>query len=374
MIDPKSLDKVGIAIRESIANDRELLEQMRADVRSLKNQTHRIKPQSSTAISLVATDGGNNQISFDPFMIQLIRVVDSNEKEYCLEVITPNTEIEKLNETHLNSDGTGKTQLGKMIKYLGLNSLHKLSPVFNLDTEKRDHSWVQIYREMTEWAILFALVRESDFSSDTIIVFDGLLRSKMFASGLFEKYQEGLEEGIKRSKKNRRNIYIVGIAKHNKILQTYRLAMAIEGIMRTKYPCYLEVSKKLEKVYKHKEYFTGSRKSEIFVAGKMFFVKFGKSPHDPIWAVDILKSQATDSGMLSSIFGHLLNDANEGFPVPFYPQCLQKAHEHAALVDFDMDILQEEIHKALREELNEKKWEIDKLALQEMDPSRRRYQ
>jgi len=144
--------------------------------------------------------------------------------------------------------------------------------------------------------------------------------------------------------------------------------------MRKKYPCYLEVSKKLEEVYKHKEYATGGSEGENFVAGKMFFVKFGKSPLDPIWAVDILKSQAIDSGMLYSIFGHLLNDANEGFPVPFYPQCLQKAHEHAALVDFDMDILQGEIYKALREELNDKKWEIDKLALQEMDPSRHRYQ
>jgi hypothetical protein len=374
MIDPKSLEQVSIAIRESIANDRELLEQMRANVRSLKNKTHRIKSQNSTAISLVGADGGNHQMSFDPFMIQLIRVVDSSQKEYCLEVITPNTKIEKLNKYHLNSDGTGKTQLGKMIEYLELDSLDQISPVFNLDIEKRSHTWIQVYREMTEWAMLFALVRESDFSNDTIIVFDGLLRSKMFTTGLFEKYQKGLEEGIKRSKKNRRNIYIVGIAKHNKILQTYRLAMAIEGIMRTKYPCYLKVSKKLEEVYKHREYFTGSSKSEIFVAGKMFFVKFGKSPHDPIWAVDILKSQARDSGMIYSIFGHLLNDANEGFPIPFYPQCLQKAHEHAALVDFDLEILQEEIHKALREELNDKKWEIDKLALQEMDPSRRRYQ
>jgi len=36
----------------------------------------------------------------------------------------------------------------------------------------------------------------------------------------------------------------------------------------------------------------------------------------------------------------MLNDARDGFPVPFYPQSLQRAHENAALVDFDMEILE----------------------------------
>jgi hypothetical protein len=40
--------------------------------------------------------------------------------------------------------------------------------------------------------------------------------------------------------------------------------------------------------------------------------------------------------------------------IPFYPQCLQKAHENAALVDFDFDILQEEIFSGIRSVLDER--------------------
>jgi len=60
----------------------------------------------------------------------------------------------------------------------------------------------------------------------------------------------------------------------------------------------------------------------------------------------------------SEIFGFLLNDAINGFPVPFYPLCLQKAHEHAHIVDFDLQIFQDEIYSAVRNLLPEGKREM----------------
>ncbi len=369
MIELETLDTIQKELSERIDEDRKVLDEMRGEVRPLRSETRRIQPRSATAISLVGTDGGNNQFRFDPFQVQLVRVVDSGHNEYCLEVVTPRTSIEELTRKHFDPSGSPRTSLGRMMKFLGISDLSDLSPVFGSNSSELASSWTNVYREMTEWAVLFDLVREKDFATDTVIVHDGFLRSKMFKGKLFGTYRQGLEDGIRRQfEKNKRRVYICGIAKHSSVLQAYRLAMAIEGVMRNTYPCYVEVPIYMEeRAYKWDEYV---KRSDKFVAGKMFLVKFGSGAYDPVWALDLLLSQ---KGEAQIILGYLLEDAKDGFPVPLYPQCLQKAHEHAALVDFDMEMLEDQICMALRESLGDKSWIIDELALQEPDPAARRY-
>ena len=262
-----------------------------------------------------------------------------------------------------------------MMKFLGMTFLWELSPMIKKPPATPSPSWVQVYRELTEWAVLFSLVREKDYGTDTVIVWDGLLRSKVFSTTLFADLRKGIEEALRAQKAKRRNIYVVGVAKHSKVLQRYRLAMMLEGTMRTDYPCYADVSRELEQhAYVWSEYARGGEveTGEVnkFVAGKMFFVKFGGRPRDPIWPVDLLETQLSDAQL---IFGSLLADAIEGFPVPFYPRCLQRAHENAALVDFDMDILQQGIVNAIRESLGESAAVLDELALIDADPAGKRY-
>ena len=69
----------------------------------------------------------------------------------------------------------------------------------------------------------------------------------------------------------------------------------------------------------------------------------------------------------------LLADAENGFPVPFYPLCLQKAHENAALVDFDFDILQDEIFDGIRNLLGSDGQVLDVVRFQDKDPAQKRY-
>jgi hypothetical protein len=367
MIDPSSLAQIAQEVRSCVALDQVILDEMRDEVRPLRPETKRIYPRSATAISLVGTDGGNNQLRFDPFMIQIVRVVDSSENELSLEAITQNTPLDILNARHLASDGQPKTALGEMMAFLEIKRLQDLSPVFR--GLELSPSWVAVYREMTEWAVLFSLLRRKDFATDTVIVRDGFLRSKMFAEKLFGKLRDGMDAAIEdHYRKSRRRIYLVGIAKHSNVLQIYRLALALEAVMRNPYPCYLEVPPAMEeRAYIWDEYF---KRTDKFVAGKMYLVKFGNSPHDPVWAIDLLISQMESAPIT---LGYLLEDAKDGFPVPLYPQCLQRAHESAALVDFDMQILEDQIRDALRESLADKRTIVDELALQDRDPASRRY-
>lgn len=380
MIDLESHRKLQQGIREQVQADRFLLEQLREEIRPLRAEVRRIQPRIATSISLVGTDGGNNRLRFDPFLIQIIRVVDSSNNELCLEAVTPTTSIHALSRRQFDAQGRPATPLGALMDYLGVRELPELSQMIRPNEEGLPvtTSWIQVYRELVEWAVLFQLIRTKDFATDTVLVFDGLLRSKAFAGDLFHRLLEGLRKATEEhERRSRRKIYLAGVAKHSKVLDRYRLAMALEGVLTTDYAAYVEIPRELEeKAYIWSEYARGDdwqpEGGEInkFVGGKMFFVKFGNAPRDPIWPVDLFLPQAPHAG---TILGHILADAINGFPVPFYPLCLQTAHQHAALVDFDFAVLQDEIFEGIRTILGSKAPMLDIFRLQDPDPAGHRY-
>ena len=265
------------------------------------------------------------------------------------------------------------------MKFLGVNTLQMLSHMIRpTETGKPvSPTWVQVYRELVEWATLFAIIKK-DYGTDTLIVCDGLLRSKVFAKDLFQRLLKGIQESIEEKlQKSNRRIYLVGVAKHSKVLSRYRLAMALEGVLQTNYPAYVEVPREIEeKAYVWSEFARGDDRvgedGEInkFVGGKMFLVKFGNRKRDPIWPVDIFEPQVD---LAQTVLGSLFADTVNGFPVPHYPRCLQKAHENAALVDFDFDILQDYIYEGIRSSLKDDASTLDAFQLQDSDPAQRRY-
>jgi len=378
MIDPKSHETLKASLTQRIQQDRFLLDQLREEVRPLAGGVRHIQPRNSTAISLVATDGGNTQVQFDPFLIQLVRVVDSSNNQHYLDVITPSTNIDALSAAQFHTP-KGPTALGQMMSQLGVTHLSQLSYIFPDPVSDRapNARWVEVYRELVEWAVLFAIIRTNTFGSDTLIVFDGLLRSKVFRGHLFRNYLQLIVEAMNQHYRQKRRIYLVGVAKHSKVLSRYRLAMALEKVLLTRYPAYVEVPRELEeKAYTHADYARGddialpTERLNRFVGGKMFFVKFGNRPQDPIWPVDIFLPQHKEAPV---ILGHLLADAANGFPVPFYPLCLQRAHENAALVNFDYSLLQDNILDSIRHILGDESVDLDVFRLQDMDPAQERY-
>lgn len=380
MIDPQSHAKLSSEIAERIRDDKALLDQLRIEIRPLRGSVRRIQPRSTTSISLVGTDGGNNRVQYDPFLVQLIRVVDSSDNEYCLEAITPSTRIDLLSARQFDTSGHPVTALGRMMDVLGVRRLDQLSHMIRGqdDGQPTSPSWVQVYRELVEWAILLSIVKEKQFGSDTLIVFDGLLRSKVFAGDLFKRYLGALEQAIlNHRRQHRRRVYLVGFAKHSKVLARYRLAMALEQVLTTDYPAFAEIPRDLEeKAYLWTEYArgddleTGEGEINKFVGGKMFFAKFGSRPRDPIWPIDIFLPQLSEA---PAVIGYLLADAQNGFPVPFYPLCLQRAHENAALVDFDFAIMQDQIFDGIRQILGDEAQVLDAARMQDADPAQHRY-
>lgn len=379
MFDPETIKELKNRIADCIGADQGVLDTLRAEIKPLRSATRRIQPRATTSISVVGTDGGNNQLQFDPFLIQIVRVVDSSDNEYCLEAVSPTAEIATLDRRQFALDGAPRTALGEMMSLLGLKSLTHLSHMIRPSQPGRpvSPSWVRAYRELVEWSILLSILKK-DFGTDTLIVSDGLLRSKVFAGDYFPRLMKIIEKRVELQwERNRRRVYLAGIAKHSKVLTRYRLAMALEGVLQTDYPAYAEVPREVEeKAYVWSEFARGDDRvvegGEInkFVGGKMFLVKFGSHRCDPIWPVDIFQPQLKDHQV---ILGSLLADAMNGFPVPHYPRCLQKAHENAALVEFDFEVLQDFITAGIRESLGVDAGTLDSFQLQDLDPSQARY-
>jgi len=247
---------------------------------------------------------------------------------------------------------------------LGVRTLNELSHFIPTGRAIRERpneiprSWVIDYRDLCEWAVLYERICHREFATDTLIVRDGLLRSKQFRGELFRQYRIKVEEAIIRIyREDKRKVFLVGLAKHSKVLSRYGLAMALEGTFPSGEAKFARIPRQMEaQAFVWQEWARGvetegtGKELPKFVAGDMYFVRFGPKSGDPIWAVDLLSSQ-TDKEQ--EIFGYLLADAKDGFPIPFYPRCLQKADEYAQVVDLDLDILQDEVFKAVKETLPE---------------------
>jgi hypothetical protein len=385
MFTPEELDNLRTVVKECAQNDRKLLEKLRAEVVTLRSSVKKIQPRSATSVSLVASDGGNNQLRFDPFHVQLIRVVDSYGKQLCLDAVSVSTDLAALDKAQFNTDGTPKTPLGRMMLDLGvktgrLNDLSHMMPKPGTPFDEIPGAWVQVYRDLCEWAVLYELICYRPFATDTLVVRDGLLRSKMFRGELFIRFREKLEAAIARIHKlDKRRVFLVGVAKHTKVLERYSLAMALERVFAGGEARYVEISRDMERsavewgadILGPEETGKGGETPGKFVAGKMFFVRFGPYSGDPVWSIDILVAQRAAH---QEIFGYLQKDAVEGFPVPFYPMCLQRAHSHAQIVDFDQDILADHVVASVREILPEHERPIfDALPLRQ-DVANRRYE
>jgi hypothetical protein len=158
------------------------------------------------------------------------------------------------------------------------------------------------------------------------------------------------------------------------------MAMAITDVFPSGQPRYVAVPEDTQgKVYdtwpeyiRSPEDDPGDVEKPKFNMGAMYLVRFGKMSADPVWTVDLLESQKDNA---QQIFGSILSDADQGFPIPCYPHCLQEADRHAQVVDLDLAILQNELQDAVRDKVPMNRRPVfDAQLLTAADPAAVRYQ
>lgn len=374
MFDAEQIRQLKELIGDQVEAGRAELDNLVEHARAIDSGVKVIKPRAATSVALMASDGGNNKVAFNPFYLQVVRVVDSNGKELCLEVVSPISDIDALGQRQFHGDGSPRTALGKMMKGLGVERLQDLSPMMSGESP----SWVLVFRDLCEWATLYDLICYRDYAVDTLIVRDGLLRSKIFHGDLFVQMGAQMYEAIERIRsRDRRKIWLVGLAKKTQVLEYYRLAISLSGVFDNGAACFAKVpAEMLDKAYRWEEYTRDARddspgEKPKFNFGSMYFVRFGPYSGDPIWTVDLMSHQDNEA---QAIFGYLQADAVAGFPIPFYPDCIQQADSFSRIADLDLDIIEDHLVDAVRYQVGDDKAPIIDALRLSSDVAARRYE
>jgi hypothetical protein len=340
VLDADDLERLATAARERTERDDELLDALRADVRDHLTASTVIHPAASP-IAAVAIGGAETAVRLDPYTIHFVRVADSLGDRQLLDVVSPSMDPALLRDAHALAGDA----VALLMDDLGVDSLHALSPMIPAAPGRGSPSWVRAYLELCEWATLYQRICHGDVPDRTLLVRDGLLRSKVLARDLFAQMGERMCARIRALAP--RKIHLAGIARRSRLLARYGAAIALEEALPAGRPRFANVPRELERnVYKHVEHTRRPDEGErsTFTIGAPFLARLGAAPWDPLCAIDLLHTQASDA---EEIFGHLLADAGDGFPLGGYPRCLQRAREHAEPAELELAMLRRALAGAM---------------------------
>ena len=329
-------------VRAAYEIEEPVVQKFREFAKRLKTEVKQIRPYSANAVSFVSTDGGDNRLYFNPAVIELIRVVDSRGKQCALDAIAGNTKYDSL-----NAKIESVPPLKRLCEATNKNIIQLSHFLKGLGESGKSTGAARIYRDIIEWAVLYDLLHK-EWPLETIIIREGMLRTKSFKKEIFPLIDEKIRSICKRQKDNNVNISIVGVAKTNAVLSRLSVALELEETFHKPFPCYVEVPRDIEEECYNRDRAwldtleTGEPdedgKYRYESMGKLYLAKFGDQPFNPVWPVDIAEWNAHEA---HKILGQLLYDAQIGFPIPDFPQSIQRAHDFASISGIEIEVLQD---------------------------------
>jgi hypothetical protein len=353
-------------VRAAYKADDLVIKKFREYARRLRDQVKPLRSYAVNAVSFVSADGGDNRLTFNPAVVELVRIVDSRGNQCALDAVPSTITLSELEQRTTANSADVVIPLVRLCNDLdkGLKDLSYL--IRGIGQAGKSTGAIRCYRDIVEWAVLYDLVANPNiqWGGDTILVRDGLLRTKSFTREVFPMIDQRLRKAIADHANRNVALSLVGVAKQSAVLSRLAVALELEETMHRPFPCYVRVDDDIEAdCYNFDRTWLDTFESsdpdddgkKLYQAlGKLFLVKFGDQPFDPVWPVDIAEWQV---GKADKILGQLTVDAQQGFPIPDYPMCIQKAHDFAKLTGLEVQILQEILVQTMCEKLTDKETE-----------------
>lgn len=352
-----NLEEIKKRVFDAYKTEEPVLQEFREYAKQLKNVVKPIRPYSVNAVSFVSSDGGDNRLYFNPATVELVRVVDSSGNQCAFDAIASNSKAEELNVRTETTSPLLVEPLQKLCTDLNTSVIGLSYLLKGLGEPGKSTGAVRIYRDIVEWAVLYDLMKYRAWGSDTIIVREGMLRTKSFKRNIFPKIDALIRQAYHEHKKKNITVSMIGVAKQSAVLSRLSIALELEETLHKPFPCYVQVPDDIEaKCYNFDRTWLDTLESGpnedgeyLYQAmGKLFLVKFGNRPFDPVWPVDIAEWQLFE---VDKILGQLTKDAQPGFPIPDFPMCIQKAHDFAKVNGLEVDILQDVLFEGITQNL-----------------------
>lgn len=332
---------------------REYARRLRADVRPLRTY-------AVNAVSFVSADGGDNRLRLDPAAVELVRVVDSRGNQCALDAVPGTVTLQELEQRAVSGNPNVVAPLERLCSDLGKGVGDLSFIIRGVGQSGKTTGALRCYRDIVEWAVLYDLVANPSlqWGGDTILIRDGLLRTKSFKREVFPLIDKRLRDAIATHAKRNVTLSLVGVAKQSAVLGRLAVALELEATFHKPFPCYVRVPEDIEKecynfdrtwldTYETTEpEDDGQRLYQSL--GRLFLVKFGDQSLDPVWPVDIAEWQVKEA---EKILGQLTVDAQQGFPIPDYPMAIQRAHDFAKLTGLEIAILEDLLFEGMCENL-----------------------
>jgi hypothetical protein len=354
------LDAVRAKVLAAYSADDPILHRFREFARRLADGIKPLRTYSVNAVSFVSADGGDNRLAFNPSIIELVRVVDSRGNECALDAVASTADASELDQRGIAGSQSVVGPLERLCARLQ-RSVTGLSYLLGgLGTSGKSTGAMRAYRDIVEWAVLCDLVASQgiQWGGDTILVRDGLLRTKTFKREVFPEIDRILAEGVAAHADRNVKLSIVGVAKQSAVLSRLAVALELEATFHRPYPCFVRVPRDIEEAcyYYDRTWLdtaetttpTDDGKMLYQSLGSLFLVKFGDYPLDPVWPVDVAVWQEPEA---DKILGQLTVDAQQGFPIPDYPMCIQRAHDYAKLTGLEIVVLQDVLMEGMCQSL-----------------------
>ena len=332
------------------------LEQLRLIARQLKDGGRKLGRQQASTVAFVAADGGDNRIRLNaapdgaPAIVELVRVVDSNGRECALDAVAGAVDNDFFSKPRGDA-------MRVLCNDLGVSRVVDLSPYLSAPRISRSAK-MSTYRDIVEWAVLYHLLVKREWGSDTLLVREGALRTRVFRAEIFNAMDEKIRAACERHRKQGGvDMFFVGVAKNTVLLDRLRFALSLEGVFERNDPWHVHVRRDIaEKFYERRWLDTLETADGLPYQSmaEMFLVKFGDHPLDPVWPVDVAVWQKDRA---EKIIGCLAEDARPGFPIPDFPMCIQKAHDHARIGGIELSFLNDLLFEHMTENMSDEERE-----------------